>query len=171
MPELLKLLSSKVPIKYKVMVEETVWPAMCAHLKGVTFRYIDGVIHEANISSPLIGRQSSGKDAVNMPIEFLLADITAKDRENEKRLLDWRRRNQGKGTSKDRQPRPDDIVILRLDDDLTPAALSQALIDAETNGDKRVITKEDEIELLNRIGNGKKETVGVLVCYGWDAAR
>ena len=122
MPEVLKLLSSKVPMKYKAMVEEAVWPAICAHLKGVTFRYVDGVIHEANISSPLIGRQSSGKGAVNMPIEFLLADITAKDKENESRLLDWRRRNQGKGASKDRQPRPEDIVIQRLDDDLTPAA-------------------------------------------------
>lgn len=171
MPEVLKLLSSKVPTKYKAMVEEAVWPAICAHLKGVTFRYIDGVSHEPNISSPLIGRQSSGKGAVNMPIEFLLADITAKDKENENRLLDWRRRNQGKGASKDRQPRPDDIVIQRLDDDLTPAALSQALIDAETNGGKRVITKVDEIELLNRIGNGKNDTIGVLVRYGWDAAR
>ena len=82
MPEVLKLLSSKVPMKYKAMVEEAVWPAMCAHLKGVTFRYIDGVVHEANISSPLIGRQSSGKGAVNMPIEHLLADITTKDKEN-----------------------------------------------------------------------------------------
>ena len=171
MPELLKLLSSKVPMKLKAMVEEAVWPAMCAHLKGVTFRYVDGVIHEANISSPLIGRQSSGKGAVNQPIECLLADITARDKENESRLLDWRRRNQGKGASKDKQPRPEDIVIQRLDDDLTPAALSQALIDAETNGGKRVITKVDEIELLNRIGNGKNDTVGVLVRYGWDSAR
>ena len=171
MPELLKLLSSKVPMKLKAMVEEAVWPAMCAHLKGVTFRYVDGVIHEANISSPLIGRQSSGKGAVNQPIEYLLADITARDKENESRLLDWRRRNQGKGASKDKQPRPEDIVIQRLDDDLTPAALSQALIDAETNGGKRVITKVDEIELLNRIGNGKNDTVGVLVRYGWDSAR
>ena len=171
MPELLKLLSSKVPMKLKAMVEEAVWPAMCAHLKGVTFRYVDGVIHEANISSPLIGRQSSGKGAVNQPIECLLADITARDKENESRLLDWRRRNQGKGASKDKQPRPEDIVIQRLDDDLTPAALSQALIDAETNGGKRVITKGDEIELLNRIGNGKNDTVGVLVRYGWDSAR
>ena len=171
MPELLKLLSSKVPMKLKAMVEEAVWPAMCAHLKGVTFRYVDGVIHEANISSPLIGRQSSGKGAVNQPIECLLADITARDKENESRLLDWRRRNQGKGASKDKQPRPEDIVIQRLDDDLTPAAMSQALIDAETNGGKRVITKVDEIELLNRIGNGKNDTVGVLVRYGWDSAR
>ena len=171
MPELLKLLSAKVPMTLKAMVEEAVWPAMCAHLKGVTFRYIDGVIHEANISSPLIGRQSSGKGAVNQPIECLLADITARDKENESRLLDWRRRNQGKGASKDKQPRPEDIVIQRLDDDLTPAALSQALIDAETNGGKRVITKVDEIELLNRIGNGKNDTVGVLVRYGWDSAR
>ncbi|MGN0281447.1 MAG: hypothetical protein ACI4B3_03985, partial [Prevotella sp.] len=50
-------------------------------------------------------------------------------------------------------------------------SLSQALIDAENNGGKRVITKVDEIELLNRVGNGRNDTVGVLVRYGWDSAR
>ena len=171
MPEMLKLLSSKVPMKLKAMVEESVWPAMCAHLHGVTFRYVDGVIHEANICSPLIGRQSTGKGHVNLPIECLLADITAADEQNKQREQEWRRRNQGKGASKDRQPRPEDIVIQRLDDDLTPAALSQSLIDAERNGQRRIITKVDEIELLNKVGNGRNDTVGLLVRYGFDTAR
>ncbi len=171
MPEMLKLMSSKVPMKLKAMIEESVWPAMCAHLHGVTFRYIDGVVHEANICSPLIGRQSTGKGHVNQPIECLLADITIADEQNKQREQDWRRRNQGKGASKDRQPRPEDIVIQRLDDDLTPAALSQSLIDAEKNGQRRIITKVDEIELLNKVGNGKNDTVGLLVRYGFDTAR
>ena len=171
MPALLRLLSSKVPDKLKAMVEEAVWPALCAHLHDVTFRYIDGVTHEANICSPLIGRQSSGKGHVNLPIEYLLADITARDEANKQREQEWRVRNQCKGASKDRQPRPQDIVIQRLDDDLTPAALAQSLIDAERNGRRRIITKVDEIELLNKVGNGRNDTVGLLVRYGFDTAR
>ena len=171
MPEFLSLVSSKVPMKYKAMVEESIWPAVCAHLRGVKFKYIDGVEHEANICSPLIARQSSGKGLINPPIEAILADITAKDRENDAREREWRKRNQGKSTSKDRQPRPDDICIQRLDDDLTSACLAQALIDAENNGGKRVITKVDEIEMLNRVGNGRNETVGLLVRYGFDSQR
>ena len=171
MPAMLELLSSKVPDELKPMVEEAVWPAVCAHISGVKFRYVDGVLHEPNISSALIGRQSTGKGHVNAPIEMLLADITERDEANRRREEEWRAANRVKGASKDKQPRPQDIVVQRLDDDLTTAALSQALIDAERNGERRVITKVDEIELLNKVGNGKNETVGLLVRYGFDTSR
>ena len=171
MPKFLNLVSSKVDPYYKPMVEESIWPGVCAHLHGVKFWYIDGTDWEANISSPLIGKQSAGKSMVNKPIEYLLADITERDNENEQRETQWRERNQGKGSSKDRQQRPKDIVIQRLDKDLTPAALSQSLIDGERNGQRRIITKVDEIEMLAAIGNGRIDTVSLLVRYGFDSAR
>ena len=171
MPKFLNLVSSKVDPYYKPMVEESIWPGVCAHLHGVKFWYIDGTDCEANISSPLIGKQSAGKSMVNKPIEYLLADITERDNENEQRETQWRERNQGKGSSKDRQQRPKDIVIQRLDKDLTPAALSQSLIDGERNGQRRIITKVDEIEMLAAIGNGRIDTVSLLVRYGFDSAR
>ncbi|MFW5613023.1 MAG: hypothetical protein ACOCNE_09215, partial [Prevotella pectinovora] len=171
MPKFLNLVSSKVDPYYKAMVEESIWPGVCAHLHGVKFWYIDGTDCEANISSPLIGKQSAGKSMVNKPIEYLLADITERDNENEQRETQWRERNQGKGSSKDRQQRPKDIVIQRLDKDLTPAALSQSLIDGERNGQRRIITKVDEIEMLAAIGNGRIDTVSLLVRYGFDSAR
>ncbi len=171
MPKFLSIISSKVPTKLKSMVEEACWPALCAHLNEVTFRYIDGVVHEANICSPLIARQSTGKGHVNQPIEYLLADITASDEENKQREWEWRRKNQGKAQTKDREPRPTDIVIQRLDDDLTPAALAQSLIDAEKNGGKRIITKVDEIELLNKVANGRNSDVALLCRYGFDTAK
>ncbi|MGM9733310.1 MAG: hypothetical protein ACI3YT_04200 [Prevotella sp.] len=171
MPKFLKLVSSKVPERLKAMVEESIWPAACAHLHGVKFKYIDGCEHEANISSPLIGRQCIGKGNVNKPIEIMLADITARDEESEAREEQWRVNNKGKSMQKDRQQRPTDIVVQRLDFDLTPAALSQALIDVENNGGRRVITKVDEIEMLNQVGNGRNDTVGLLVRYAFDTAR
>lgn len=171
MPRFLKLVSSKVSDRFKAMVEEAIWPAVCAHLQGVKFQYIDGCEHEANISSPLIGRQGIGKGCINKPIEVLLEDITERDRQNEMREQQWRMKNQVKGASKDKQPRPADLIFQRLDFDLTPAALSQALIDAERNGERRIITKVDEIEMLGQVGYGKKDTVGLLVRYAFDTAR
>lgn len=171
MPRFLKLVSSKVSDRFKAMVEEAIWPAVCAHLQGVKFQYIDGCEHEANISSPLIGRQGIGKGCINKPIEVLLEDITERDRQNEMREQQWRMKNQVKGASKDKQPRPADLIFQRLDFDLTPAALSQALIDAEHNGERRIITKVDEIEMLGQVGYGKKDTVGLLVRYAFDTAR
>lgn len=169
MPKFLNLVSSKVDPYYKAMVEESIWPGVCAHLHGVKFWYIDGVDCEANISSPLIGKQSSGKGLVNKPIEYVLADITERDKENVLREEQWRERNKGKGASKDRQNRPKDIVIQRLDQDLTPAALAQSLIDGERNGKKRIITKVDEIEFLSDIGDGDKRKVSLLVRYAFDS--
>ena len=169
MPKFLNLVSSKVDPYYKAMVEESIWPGVCAHLHGVKFWYIDGVDCEANISSPLIGKQSSGKGLVNKPIEYVLADITERDKENVLREEQWRERNKGKGASKDRQNRPKDIVIQRLDQDLTPAALAQSLIDGERNGKKRIITKVDEIEFVSDIGDGDKRKVSLLVRYAFDS--
>ena len=169
MPKFLNLVSSKIDTYYKAMVEESIWPGVCAHLHGVKFWYIDGVDCEANISSPLIGKQSSGKGLVNKPIEYVLADITERDKENVQREEQWRERNKGKGASKDRQNRPKDIVIQRLDQDLTPAALAQSLIDGERNGKKRIITKVDEIEFLSDIGDGDKRKVSLLVRYAFDS--
>ena len=169
MPKFLNLVSSKVDPYYKAMVEESIWPGVCAHLHGVKFWYIDGVDCEANISSPLIGKQSSGKGLVNKPIEYVLADITERDKENVLREEQWRERNKGKGASKDRQNRPKDIVIQRLDQDLTPAALAQSLIDGERNGKKRIITKVDEIEFLSDIGDGDKRKVSLLVRSAFDS--
>ena len=169
MPKFLNLVSSKIDTYYKAMVEESILPGVCAHLHGVKFWYIDGVDCEANISSPLIGKQSSGKGLVNKPIEYVLADITERDKENVQREEQWRERNKGKGASKDRQNRPKDIVIQRLDQDLTPAALAQSLIDGERNGKKRIITKVDEIEFLSDIGDGDKRKVSLLVRYAFDS--
>ncbi|MGM9777153.1 MAG: hypothetical protein ACI3ZD_02315, partial [Prevotella sp.] len=171
MPRFLKLLSSKVPEKFKAMVEESIWPALCAHLHGVRFKYIDGCEREANISSPLIGRQGIGKGNVKAPIEIVLADITESDEQNEKRETQWRQNNWGKSSQKDRQKRPSDIIIQRLDTDLTPAALAQSLVDAENNGERRIITSVDEIEMLNQISNKGVDSVGLLIRYAFDSAK
>ena len=171
MPRFLKLLSSKVPEKFKAMVEESIWPALCAHLHGVRFKYIDGCEREANISTPLIGRQGIGKGNVKTPIEIVLADITESDEQNEKRETQWRQNNWGKSSQKDRQKRPSDIIIQRLDTDLTPAALAQSLVDAENNGERRIITSVDEIEMLNQISNKGVDSVGLLIRYAFDSAK
>ena len=171
MPRFMKFVSSKVPEKFKAMVEESIWPALCAHLHGVRFKYIDGCEREANISTPLIGRQGIGKGNVKTPIEIVLADITESDEQNEKRETQWRQNNWGKSSQKDRQKRPSDIIIQRLDTDLTPAALAQSLVDAENNGERRIITSVDEIEMLNQISNKGVDSVGLLIRYAFDSAK
>ena len=54
LPKLIKLLTSKVPADFKAAVAMAVFPALAAHLKGVTFRYTDNQVHEAAMMNLLI---------------------------------------------------------------------------------------------------------------------
>ena len=68
LPKLIKLLTSKVPDDFKAPVAMAVFPPLAAHLKGVNFRYIDNQVHEAAMMNLLVAPMSSGKSAVNGPI-------------------------------------------------------------------------------------------------------
>ena len=65
LPKLIKLLTSKVPADFKPAVAMAVFPPLAAHLKGVSFRYIDNQMHEPAMMNLLVAPMSSGKSAVN----------------------------------------------------------------------------------------------------------
>lgn len=75
LPKLIKLLTSKVPADFKAAVAMAVFPALAAHLKGVTFRYTDNQVHEAAMMNLLIAAMSSGKSLVNGPIDCIIEDL------------------------------------------------------------------------------------------------
>ena len=82
LPKLIKLLTSKVPADFKAPVAMAVFPPLAAHLKGVTFRYIDNQVHEAAMMNLLVAPMSSGKSAVNGPIDCIIEDLVQMDKVN-----------------------------------------------------------------------------------------
>ena len=65
--------------------------------------------------------------------------------------------------------RPKDICIQVVDSDMTNAALTQRLADAERAGSKCLYTRMDEVEQLTRIaGGGSRETVSRIICRNFD---
>lgn len=170
-PAFIKLISSKVDKTLKAMVEESIWPALCAYLPGnVKFRYIDGKEHEANISSVLLARQSSGKGYINEPIEAILADITVNDDISHEKLDEWRRMCR-KRKEEGEEPRPDDICIQRLNGSMTQARFAEAQIDAAKNGKKRCHSLFDEIELVKGISRNNLEELFALIRAAFDTSR
>lgn len=170
-PDFIQLISSKADKSLRAMIEESVWPALCAYLSGnVKFRYIDGKMHEANISSVLIGKQSTGKGYINEPLEAIMADINVNDDISRQKLDEWRKKCRKKGKDQGEEPRPDDVCIQRLEGSITPTRFAEAQMDADKNGLKRCYTRVDEIELLKGISRNNSEELFALIRAAFDTS-
>jgi len=167
LPELIKLLTKNVPWFYKPAVANAVFPALAAHLHGVKFRYWDNVDHEATFMHVLIGRQSIGKGTIKKPIEYIMEDIRQRDIPNRQREAEWKQKNPGARQKKD--PRPTDICIQMLIDNLTDAVFNQRIVDAHNNGQRFVYTIVDEIDGLKKVtSRGTVDEVGLLIRKAFD---
>ena len=170
LPKLLSLLTSKVPQMYKPAVCEGVFPALGVHMHGVKFRYWDNVEHEPTFMNVLIAPMSIGKGAIKKPIDFILADIKEADKPNRLREADWKRKNPS-GKTKAKDPRPTDICIQILIDNLTDAVFNQRVVDAHENGQRFIYTRVDEVEQLKKVtSRGTVDEVSILIRKAFDNA-
>ena len=167
LPPLIKLLTRNVPWFYKPAVASAIFPALAAHLHGVHFRYWDNVEHEATFMNILIGRQSIGKGTIKKPIEYIMEDIRQRDIPNRQREAEWKQKNPGAKQKKD--PRPTDICIQMLIDNLTDAVFNQRIVDANNNGERFIYTIVDEIDALKKVtSRGTVDEVGLLIRKAFD---
>ena len=167
LPPLIRLLTKNVPWFYKPAVANAVFPGLGAHLHGVKFRYWDNVEHEATFMNILIGRQSIGKGTIKKPIEYIMEDIRQRDQPNRQREAEWKQKNPGSKQKKD--PRPTDICIQMLIDNLTDAVFNQRIVDANNNGQRFIYTIVDEIEGLKKVtSKGTVDEVGLLIRKAFD---
>ena len=166
LPSLIRLLTKNVPDDMKAAVAHAIFPALGAHLNGVRFRYVDNVEHEATFMCVLLAKQSSGKSAVNKPIEYILADIRERDAHNREREQAWKDSLNSKASNKEKPKRPDDLCIQILSADMTNAAFVQRLADAKG---KFLYTQMDEIELLDQLKTtGKGNNVSQIIRLAFD---
>ena len=135
LPKLIKLLTSKVPDDFKAPVAMAVFPPLAAHLKGVSFRYIDNQVHEAAMMNLLVAPMSSGKSAVNGPINSIIEDLVQMDKVNRQKEQEWKDEVNTMGDNKKKPVRPEDICIRIVSPDLTRAAYIQRLNDVQKAGD------------------------------------
>ena len=167
LPPLVKLLTKNVPEFYKPAVASAVFPALAAHMHGVKFRYWDNVLHEGTFMNVLIGQQSIGKSSIREPIKYIIADIRKRDEPNRKREDAWKQKNPANKQKKD--PRPTDICIQVVIDNLTDAVFNQRIIDANNNGERYIYTSVDEIEALKNVtSKNSVDEVGLLIRKAFD---
>ena len=165
LPKLVKLLTSKVPADFKAAVAMAVFPALAAHLKGVTFRYTDNQVHEAAMMNLLIAAMSSGKSLVNGPIDCIIEDLVQMDKVNRQKEQDWKDEVSTMGDNKKKPVRPEDICIRIVSPDLTRAAYIQRLDDVQKAGDGFLYCKMDEVDMLKKFNDPSQ-----LIRCCWDCS-
>ena len=163
LPKLIKLLTSKVPADFKPAVAMAVFPPLAAHLKGVTFRYIDNQVHEAAMMNLLVAPMSSGKSAVNGPIDCIIEDLVQMDKVNRQKEQDWKDEVNTMGDNKKKPVRPEDICIRIVSPDLTRAAYIQRLDDVQKAGGAYLYCKMDEVDMLKKFNDPSQ-----LIRLCWD---
>lgn len=163
LPKLIKLLTSKVPADFKAPVAMAVFPPLAAHLKGVNFRYIDNQVHEAAMMNLLVAPMSSGKSAVNGPIDSIIEDLVQMDKVNRQKEQDWKDEVNTMGDNKKKPVRPEDICIRIVSPDLTRAAYIQRLDDVQKAGGAYLYCKMDEVDMLRKFNDPSQ-----LIRLCWD---
>ena len=115
----------------------------------------------------LVGRQSIGKGSIKKPIDYIMEDIKQRDQPNREREADWKRKNPAGKQKKD--PRPADICIQMLIDNLTDAVFNQRIVDAHNNGQRFIFTIVDEVEALKKVTSSNRiDEVGLLIRKAFD---
>jgi hypothetical protein len=166
LPKLIQLLVSKTPDIYKPAVAHAVFPALGAHLWKTRFRYIDNVEHEATLMNVLMAGTGAGKDCISKPIDYIMADIRRRDEENLAREKAWKQSCNMRGANKDKQQRPEGLVIQEIDADMTGPAFVMRTAEAEEHF---LYTKLNEIDQFDALrGNGRSGAQFQIMCLAFD---
>ena len=165
LPKLIELLTSKTPDIYKAAVAHAVFPPLATHLCDVRFTYTDNVNHEATLMNCLMAGTGAGKGCIDKPIERIMADIKRRDKENERRESEWKKDCQKKGANKDKQVRPEGLVIQIIDPDMTKPALVTRMDEAEGHF---VYVKLNELDLFDQLKGSTGKQHFQLMCLAFD---
>jgi len=165
LPQLIKLLTSNTPERYRAAVAHAVFPPLATHLCNVRFTYTDNVEHEATLMNCLLAGTGSGKGCIDKPIERIMADIKRRDEENEKREAEWKKDCQKKGANKDKQLRPEGLVIQIIDSDMTKPALVTRMDESE---DHFIYVKLNELDLFEQLKGQTGKQHFQLMCLAFD---
>ena len=166
LPEPISLLTSRVPDRVKAAVAMGVFPSLGAYVKGMQLVYADGRQYEPTFMNVLVAEQSAGKSAVNTPVDYILADMKARDEVHLNQEAEWRDKCARLSNTQDKPARPKGLVVQILPSDMTNAAFVQRLSDAEGHF---LYTRMDEVELLNALKtNGSSNMVSAVLRLAFD---
>lgn len=169
LPAPLETLSANVPLIYRAAVCEGVFPSLALHMSCVKFRYWDQVLHEPTFMNVLVAPMSTGKGCLKIPIQYILRQIMENDDASRMREARWKQQN--RGAQAKATPRPADILIQVLVDNLTDAVFNQRVYDAYQNGCRYIYVSCEELDTLRLVCSRRTpEEVSIIIRKAFDNA-
>ena len=169
LPAPIRLAISKVPDHCRAAMASAIFPSWAVRMGGVKLEYADNSEMEATLMNLLVAPMATGKSCIKKPIDISLKDIVARDTLSRDQEQLWKDEQNARAANKKGSERPKDICIQVVDSDMTNAAFTQRLADAERAGHKCLYTRMDEIEMLSKMAGGSsKEMVSRVICRNFD---
>ena len=132
LPKLVNFITSLTPPEYKATVAQATFPPLAVYPKGLSFKYIDNQQRQLRISCLVVGGTGTGKDtSLRQPLKHILRDVSERDEVNRRRLADFNAEYNRKSANSEKPERPTDLVIQKIKNDITRAALLQRMDEAQ----------------------------------------
>ena len=164
-PKSLAAVLKPIPEKYRPAVLMFVFTPLAAHLKDVTFRYVDNTLHEATISTFLLAETGAGKECVTRPTNLIMKDIDDDDDLSRCALEEYNDSVARLGANTEKPERPK-VCIRHINPDTTSAAYLQRQKDADG---AFLYMRVNEVQQLYNIRNASgKPAIHELICANYD---
>ena len=168
LPASVRLITSKAPRGYWPCIINTTFSALATYMGGVKAEFWNGRQEECTLLNGLVAPMSAGKSSIKDPINHIVAPIERRDMEARQREREWAEATNCKGANKEKPERPADICVQIVDSDMTNAALTQRLDDAERAGNKALFCMMDEMEQLKKMAGGSMAEVTEIIRRDFD---
>ena len=168
LPAPIRLITSKAPRGYWPCIINTSFSAFATYLGGVKAEFWNGTLKECTLLNGLVAPMSIGKSSIKDPINHIIAPIELRDMQARQREKEWAEETNQKGANKEKPERPKDICVQIVDSDMTNAALTQRLDDAERAGNKALLCVMDEMEQLKKMAGGSIAEVTEIIRRDFD---
>ncbi len=168
LPALVRLITSKAPRGYWPSIINTTFSAFATYMGGVKAEFWNGRQEECTLLNGVVAPMSAGKSSIKDPINRILAPIERRDMQARQREREWAEATNCKGANKEKPERPTDICVQVVDSDMTNAALTQRLDDAERAGNKALFCMMDEMEQLKKMAGGSMAEVTEIIRRDFD---
>ena len=168
LPAPVRLITSKAPRGYWPCIINTTFSAFATYMGGVKAEFWNGRQEECTLLNGVVAPMSAGKSSIKDPINHILAPIERRDMEARQREREWAEATNCKGANKEKPERPADICVQVVDSDMTNAAMTQRLDDAERAGNKALFCMMDEMEQLKKMAGGSMAEVTEIIRRDFD---
>ena len=168
LPAPIRLITSKAPRGYWPCIINATLSAFATYMGGVKAEFWNGRLEECTLLNGLVAPMSTGKSSIKDPINHILAPIERRDMEARQREREWAEATNCRGANKEKPERPTDICVQVVDSDMTNAALTQRLDDAERAGNKALFCIMDEMEQLKKMAGGSMSEVTEIIRRDFD---